>query len=174
MIGRVRDIDPWLPFGKRPVGALVNTVVLHASAGSTLEGAISTLRARGLSYHFLIEKDGTVWKGCPVLGQAHHAGESDGPQGKYVNRYSIGVCFINENDGRTPITAAQLEAAKRLIPELKPQMYSYKWLCTHWAITVGPDGRARKTDPRLVDVPALASAVGLSPWKPSHQERYSV
>lgn len=170
----IHPIEPWLQFGKRPVGTHINTVVLHATAGSTIEGAISTLRQRGLSYHFLIDKDGTVWKGCPISGQAHHAGESDGPQGRYVNKYSIGVCFVNENDGKHPITAAQLEAAKWLIPQLKPGMYSYKWLCTHWAITVDPKGRARKTDPRLVDVPALAAAVGMAPWKPAHQEKYSI
>lgn len=170
----IRRVDPWLHFGQRPLGIRVNTVVLHASAGSTLEGAISTLRNRGLSYHFLIDKDGTVWRGCPVLGQADHAGESEGPQGKYANRYSIGVCFVNENDGRNPVAPAQLDAARWLLPELKGQMYEYKWLCTHWAITVDARGRARKTDPRLVDVPALAAAVGLTPWKPAHQERYSI
>lgn len=168
------DGKGWFAHRDRPVGVRINTIVLHASAGSSLSGAVSTLRAKGYGYHFILDKDGTIWKGAPILSSVGHAGESVGPQGKYCNRYSIGVCAINENDGVRAWTKAQLDAVVHLLPTLKPSMDSYGYLCTHYAITVKPGGSARKSDPRLIDVPGIALATGLTPWKPAYAVKYAL
>ena len=47
----------WLANRKRTKA--LTTVVLHATGGSSLSGAVSTLIARGLSYHYIIDKVGT-------------------------------------------------------------------------------------------------------------------
>ena len=175
-IQNVRDFDGkgWFAHRPRPRGMRPDTVVLHATAGATLAGAISTLRDRGLGYHYLIDKSGEVWKGAPTLRQVGHAGESVGPHGPSVNGYSIGVSWVNLNDGEDPLTPEQIASAIALLRELKVGLSDLKWLTTHYAITVLPDGSYRKSDPRGVDVVALASASGLRAWKPTWTKRYAL
>lgn len=168
------DGKGWFRHKSRPPGTRIATIVLHASAGSNLSGAVSTLRAKGYGYHFLIEPSGQVWKGAPISSNVAHAGVSVGPQGPSANAYSIGVCLINLNDGVHAPTAKQLEALEELLPMLKPGMDEYKNLCTHYALTVKPSGKYRKSDPRMVDVTGLAAKVGLTPWKPSYSPKYAL
>lgn len=168
------DGKGWLKHKSRPPGTKIDTIVLHATAGSNLSGAISTLRSKGFGYHYMIEKNGQVWKCAPMASNVAHAGESKGPQGRFCNQYSIGVCFVNENDGVRKPTAAQIASVKELLPMLAPGMANFKWLTTHYAITVKPNGTSRKTDPRLVDLVAIADAVGLTPWKPSYATKFAL
>jgi len=127
----------------RPRKKPITTIVLHATAGSTLGGALSTLRLKGFSYHYLIDKDGTVTKGVPYGRVAFHAGESMGPDGPNVNEYSIGISFVNRNDGKDPYTAAQTVSCENLIKELCNAVPLH-WLTTHYAIS----GFRGKTDPK--------------------------
>jgi N-acetyl-anhydromuramyl-L-alanine amidase AmpD len=161
------------PFASKARTKPVTTVVMHSTAGTTLAGAVSTLRAKGLGYHYLIERDGTVHKGCATSRNCGHAGESVGPDGRHCNSYAIGVSFVHPNDG-TPIDQRAIDAAGELLKALADAIPSLEWLCTHWAITVKPNGSARKTDPRGCPLSALASQAGLKPWKPSYATRYSL
>lgn len=172
----VGDFDGkgWFAHRARPSGVQTDTVVLHATAGASLAGAISTLRARALGYHYLIDKNGQVWKGAPTLRQVGHAGESVGPNGPAVNSYSVGVSWVNLNDGKDPLTSEQISSAIALLRELKVGLPELKWLTTHYAITVQPSGRYRKSDPRGVDMMVLASETGLRAWKPEWAERFAL
>ncbi len=151
----------------------ITTVVMHSTAGSTLAGAISTLRKKRLGYHYLIDVDGKVWKGAPTSANVGHAGTSAGPDGSGVNGYSIGVSFVHLNDGR-PIPAVQIDAAMELVKELADKIPSLEWLTTHYAITVLKNGTYRKSDPKGCPLSAIASHAGLKPWKPSYAARYSL
>lgn len=153
-------LTKWLAFRNRVKPC--TTVVMHASAGSSLAGAVSTLIKRKLSYHYLIEKSGRITKCVPASKVAFHAGESLGPDGKWVNAYSIGISFVNLNDGKDPVTIEQYIAARDLIIDLRKQFPELKWVTTHYAISPG-----RKTDPKpmnLAKLRAFAKEVGLSPW----------
>lgn len=97
-----------------------------------------------------------------------------GPDGPNVNRYSIGLSWVNLNDGVQPITGAQLAAAQQLLVILRQGLPSLKWLTTHYAITVRQDGGYRKSDPRGIDVPKLALASGLAAWKPDWAKRFAL
>lgn len=121
----------------------VTTIVLHATGGESATGAISWLRKIGLSYHYVIAKDGTVYKAVPYGREAFHAGKSVGPDGPNVNRYSIGISFANRNDGKDPYTKEQIEAARELIKDLADALPDVVWLTAHYAISPG-----RKSDPR--------------------------
>lgn len=164
---KIIPITPWLSHGIRPKGVLVNTVVMHATAGSTAAGAISWLKhlrdnpnpGDDASYHFIIDEDGSIYKGVPISKRAFHAGKSVGPQGENVNRYSIGVAFANRNDGLDTYSEAQENAARWLIPQLRSQMDEYKFITTHYAISPG-----RKTDPKAYGIHALAQDMGLAYW----------
>ena len=171
---QIKTVDKWFAHRSRRMGTLVDTIVLHATAGASLSGALDTLRARKLSYHYIIAKDGAIWKLAPVRDVAFHAGASIGPKGAGVNEHSIGVCFVNLNNGKDPYTAAQLESCEWLLRELKPAMDEYHWLCSHWAITVTPKGTARKTDPRGFALVAMAEKVGLTPWKSDYAKDYTL
>lgn len=143
----------------------ITTIVLHATAGGSLVGAITTLYKKKFSYHFLIDKDGTEIKGVPYNDVAFHAGESTGPNGRYCNGYSIGISFVNKNDGKDPYTWEQYLACERIIHELLTKdmkvKATCKWLTTHYWISPG-----RKTDPKNFDVERIAKATGLTIWKP--------
>lgn len=116
------------PFRSRRRRAAVTTAVLHATAGSSLDGAIATLDQRGLGYHYLIDKQGHVHKGCPTSRETYHCGLSKGPDGPFVNRYSVGISLVNLNDGHDPYTRAQLDSVIELLKELKSAIPTLRWL----------------------------------------------
>lgn len=153
-------LDPPLQSGLRPPGAVVDTVVLHATAGSSLAGAVQTLRLRGLSYHYLIDRSGAITKCCPASCRAFHAGQSFGPQGRWCNAYSVGISFVNLNTGTDPYTRDQQRSAQALVDALKTQ-FPLRWLTTHYWVSPG-----RKTDPKNYPVEKLALATGLKLWRP--------
>ena len=164
-------IEP--PFYSKPRTKQVTTIVLHATAGSSLTGAVSTLHDKGLGYHYLVDKLGVVHKGCATSRNCGHAGKSIGPDGEHANGYSIGVAFVHPNNG-SAISEAALEAARSLCKTLADAIPSLEWLTTHYALTVKPSGSYRKSDPRNCPVEAIASFAGLKPWKPSYASRYSL
>lgn len=149
-------LKSWL--ASRSRRAKVTTIVLHATAGSSLAGALSALKSRELSYHYIVEKDGTVTKCVPYGRVAFHAGQSSGPEGANVNGYSVGISFVNRNDGTDPYTEVQIQACDQLIRELKAAVPSIVYLTTHYAISPG-----RKTDPRGFPC-SKVNSVGLQMW----------
>lgn len=157
----IKTLGYWLASRARKVPC--DTVVLHASAGSTFSGALQALKQRELSYHYIIEDeretDGLVRKCVPYGRVAFHAGKSFGPKGSNVNNYSVGISFVNRNDGLDGYSKAQIQAARDLILELKQAIPTLKYITTHFAISPG-----RKTDPRNFPVKELAAAVGLETW----------
>lgn len=151
---RIKVLAKFLPSRSRR--AEVSTIVLHATAGSSLSGALSALWARELSYHYLIEKSGAITKAVPYTREAWHAGKSFGPEGEGVNRYSVGISFVNRNDGKDPYTQEQIEACRELVGTLKAAL-PIKWITTHYAISPG-----RKTDPKGFPVSQVDN--GLTRW----------
>jgi len=139
-----------------------DTVVLHATAGSTFSGAVSALKARELSYHYVIEdqreSDGVVRKCVPYSRVAFHAGESEGPHGSNVNNYSVGISFVNLNDGVDGYSLKQYAACLELIETLK-KVLPLKYITTHAIISPG-----RKTDPREFPIEQMAHDCGLELW----------
>lgn len=147
----------WLPH--RSMKDSPTTVVLHATAGKSAMSSIAWLRKIGLSYHFIIERDGTIYKLVPLSKQAFHAGVSVGPNGRNCNRYSFGVAFANTNDGEK-ITDAQESACEELIWVLKGAHPTLEYITTHRLISPG-----RKTDPKGYDFIPLAKRSKLRPWR---------
>jgi N-acetylmuramoyl-L-alanine amidase len=69
-------------------------VVLHYSAGSTLIGAVETLRNRGLSYHVLVDTRPFTIKGAHA-GRSNWKELADLDNGTSLNNDAIGISFIN-------------------------------------------------------------------------------
>lgn len=136
------------------------TIVLHATAGGSLNGALVTLGIRKLSYHYIIDKDGSITKCCPISKVAYHAGKSFGPNGSNVNDYSIGISFVNRNNGKDDYTPEQVKACVELIKMLKPSLPNLKWLTTHYWISP-----KRKTDPVGLDVNSINKNIKAVVWR---------
>jgi N-acetylmuramoyl-L-alanine amidase len=162
----IYPLDKWLPSSARPAGIEVDTIVMHATAGTTWSGALRTLWDRELSYHYGIEDqrevDGRVWKGVPISRKAWHAGKSVGPHGKDVNRHSIGITLVNANTGFDPYSEKQYASSVTLIRMLIEGGVKLKYLTSHALISPG-----RKTDPLGFPIKYLAADTGLELWRPS-------
>jgi len=151
----------------RPTRLALDTIVFHATAGASLASDLRALRAEGYGYHYLIDRDGTVYKGAPTSMSVAHAGVSVGPQGAGCNRYSIGISFCNRNDHIEKITPSQLASAVELVKELGAAL-PIKWITTHRLITMDPvhKGRSRKVDPRDFDLKVMSDETGIPYWEP--------
>ncbi len=141
-------------------GATVDTIVLHATGGSSFDGAVRWLcdpKSR-VSAHFVLGKRGELAKLVPLSRAAYHAGRSRLPDGcAGVNRRSIGIELVNRSDGVDPYPPAQRSRLKALLTELV-RAFPIRWLVSHARIAL-PAGR--KSDPRGLDVQALAREFGL-------------
>ncbi|MCL6534369.1 MAG: N-acetylmuramoyl-L-alanine amidase [Armatimonadetes bacterium] len=131
-------------------GIAVDTIVLHATASSS---ATSTLRWfrntwSKASAHYIIDKDGTVYKCVPDHMSAWHAGKSFLPQ---ANRRSIGIELVNRNNGVDPYPDAQLLSLRQLIIDLK-RKHPIRYLVSHAEIA-RPKGR--KSDPKGLNMQEL-------------------
>lgn len=156
----IKNLERWL--SSRARRQLCTTVVLHATDGASAGSSISWLRKIGLSYHYVIERDGSVTKCVPVGRVAFHAGKSLGPDGPNVNEYSIGISFANHESIGEHLTAKQIWAAEQLCKELKASMPELEHLTLHRVISP-----RRKKDPSQlsrVHWEAIASASGLRVW----------
>lgn len=178
----IYPLDPPLAHHLRV--ASPSLIVLHATGGSTASGAIDTLREKGFSYHYLIEgpreQDGKVIKCVPASSVAYHAGNSYGPHEEQahvsshqddgsnfvahcsVNSYSLGVSFVNMDDGVAPYSEAQVDSAAELVKELVAAYPTITAITTHKIVSPG-----RKTDPTGFDVASFGQRVGLPVWRPS-------
>lgn len=88
-------------FGPRRGGAGVDLIVLHYTAMDTAEAALARLcdPETELSAHYLIAKDGTLYRLVEEDQRAWHAGEGAWAGHDDVNSHSIGIELDNPGDG---------------------------------------------------------------------------
>ena len=76
-------------------------IVVHYTSGTTLRSAVDTLRSNGLSYHVLIDVDGSCHQAMPFDRAAAHAGRSNWKAAgglvneSSLNRSSVGISLVN-------------------------------------------------------------------------------
>ncbi len=77
-------------------------LVIHYSVTDTVAAAVTALNAANLSYHILIEKDGTAYQTRRFTEHAAHPGlsnwkaQSDVTLGSSLQRGSVGICLMNK------------------------------------------------------------------------------
>jgi flagellum-specific peptidoglycan hydrolase FlgJ len=92
----------------------IDGAVIHHTGGGSMSGAIETLKQRGLSYHYIIDKDGTVKQLIPGKGIGYHA--------ESYNVNTFGIALVAEDDSK--VTAAQISASISLNARLA-STYNY-------------------------------------------------
>jgi len=78
-----------------------SSIMLHTTLGSTVIGAVETLKARGLSYNYLIS-GGVVYELVNWSNSAWHAGVTSGMNlrsrafygSRNPNKHSVGIAFV--------------------------------------------------------------------------------
>ena len=104
-------------------GAAIGMVVIHGDAGKTDEGTASWLQAEesGVSYHYLVGRNGDVYQFVPEDAKAWHAGQSQWGAmtvGNSVNPTSVGVAFANDGSGDEMYTEHQYRAGAELVADI--------------------------------------------------------
>ena len=123
-------------------------IVLHATGPGSLRGILEYLcdAKSKVSYHGLIASDGTYYNLVPTDRTAWHAGVSEWNGVQNVNGISLGLAFVNPNDGVIPLTPQQIAVGKGVIQYWR-QQYAIEAVTTHAAVAL-PKGR--KSDPEAV------------------------
>jgi AmpD protein len=124
----------------------IDTIVLHSSYDAigtdsySVSGVIAEWKDAGVAPHYLIARDGQIYRLVKDENIAYHAGVSKVPDGRTnVNDFSIGIEILNTKTDT--YTDAQYISVKKLIASLKEQ-YAIKYILGH--DDIAPD---RKSDP---------------------------
>ena len=144
--------------GARPLGTIVDTIVLHADASPTADASVSWIVSpkSQVSYHVLVDREGTVYTFVPIQRRAWHAGVSSFQGRPNCNDYSIGLAFANKNDGVEPYTDAQYAVGAALCASYMRlhRAITLDRITTHAIVSPG-----RKTDPKGFDLDAFRALV---------------
>ena len=139
-------------WNERPRGTVIRAVVLHATEDAHTENAVAWCctpapkNPKPVSYHVIIDRDGTVIQLVDAAKRAWHAGVSEFDGRTNVNDFTLGLSFSNRNDGAEAYPDVQLAVAAAVIAG---------WIKVYPAITLDrlpmhrtiarPEGR--RTDP---------------------------
>lgn len=132
-------------FGARKAGAAVRLIVLHDTGGSA-DSALGWFAnpAAGVSAHYVIARDGRLFRCVPDDKRAYHAGVSECFGYFDVNHWSIGVELEDKSD-TDPYPDAQLEALLGLLEDLaRRYQIPLNRIVSHADVAMP---RGRKVDP---------------------------
>lgn len=120
------------------------SIILHTTLGNTYRGAFDTLKIRGLSYHYIVDTDGTIRELVPIDRSAWHAGVKSNPNARVrsfygndnPNRRSIGISVVRR--GQPSLEPEQRDAVVWLIKNIGHRTgvrYNADNIFTHHEIT---------------------------------------
>jgi len=148
--GHITAPTEWVPYrpltGYRKVRRLAmlgldqpDTIVIHATAGGSTDGAMSVMRAGKASWHYIIPDENEPEHGhhalqcVPLDSAAWHVLSSvkhptDGK--KNINDRSFGIELVNRQDGNDRFSAWQVLVTAQIVTKLR-SFYPIKYLVTH-------------------------------------------
>ena len=166
------------PLSTRSRSAQPSVVVLHATAGASAMSSINHLRSVGLSYHYIIARDGRdsartnqADSSAPIVFHcvadrhrgAHVGSTIPAPSGQgSFNECSIGISLANRQDGQDRYTAGQIAALDALLAHLKQTHSSLRWLTNHAFIQPW-----NRSDPLSINADDLAARHGYTVFRPT-------
>ncbi|PIP28516.1 MAG: hypothetical protein COX29_00810 [Candidatus Moranbacteria bacterium CG23_combo_of_CG06-09_8_20_14_all_35_22] len=125
----------------------IDTIIIHSSYNAVgkdshnLEDIIyKEYKPYGVSPHYIISRDGKIYRLVLDKNIAYHAGESKVPDGRTsVNNFSLGIEIVNTKSEKP--NEAQYNALRNLLTYLKSE-YKIKYMLGHSDIAP-----SRKDDP---------------------------
>lgn len=127
-------------------GRKIDTIIIHSSYNALggdpydLDKLLAEYKQYGVAPHYLIDREGKIYKLVEEKNIAYHAGESKVPDGRTnVNNFSIGIEIMNKEDDK--FTGGQYGALNDLLRYLSSK-YKIKYVLGHNQISSG-----RKSDP---------------------------
>jgi len=146
-VSLLKVVDKLIDFGYQNIASRdIDTIIVHSSYDAlgqdkfSVSGIIKEYEEYGVSAHYLISRDGTVYRLVADKNIAYHAGISKVPDGRTgVNNFSIGIELINTKTDK--FTEMQYQSLKKLIIQLKNN-YKIKYVLGHNQVAPG-----RKDDP---------------------------
>lgn len=126
----------------RKIEVLIIHSVFNNSGGDKYDAnlIIKQFSRYHVSAHFLIGRNGEIFRLVDEKNISYHAGKSMLPDGRRgVNSISIGIELMTSFDD--PVTPGQMESLLQLTTELQKK-YKFKYILRHSDIAPG-----RKTDP---------------------------
>ncbi|MBI5877177.1 MAG: N-acetylmuramoyl-L-alanine amidase [Chloroflexi bacterium] len=134
-------------YNDRPPETVPNAIVLHATVGESgpslnwLANPVS-----GVSVHYLVDRDGSVYQMVDEVQRAWHAGPSFYNNLSDWNNFSIGIEMVNRNDGVDPYDPRMVAATRKLCAYLvRRYAVTPDMIVTHAMISGAITG---KSDPR--------------------------
>lgn len=128
---------------RRDVDAItgIRAVVIHATAGSSSEGAVSVIKDGTASFHWLVPDENEeahekhVWATCHEARRAWHvraqASHNDVYLGQQqVNDYSLGIEIVNANE-RDPYSDWQVEATAQIVRYCWEKYPNLRYIVSH-------------------------------------------
>ncbi len=95
---------------KRPAGTTVDRIILHHTGDDAAIKTYNTLLKRGLSVHYIIDRDGTIYYALGEDKIAYHA--------ENWNRRSIGIEIVNTGHENMEYTEQQYVSVKKLVDDI--------------------------------------------------------
>lgn len=152
-------INKKVNFGRKNTSGKKNDVIIihsvyNASGGDQydVDLIIRQFAKYGVCAHYLIDREGTIFRMIDEKDIAYHAGASKLPDGSTgINNRSIGIEIITSLT-EAP-TEAQITAAKQLVKDIQSR-HNIKYVLRHSDIAPG-----RKTDPWNMDWDAFRNLI---------------
>ena len=143
-------------------GREISMIILHYTGMKSAEEALDRLtnKESGVSSHYTIDEDGTIYQHVNEKDRAWHAGVSCWRNTRDINAVSIGIEIVNpgHNHEYRDFTETQIEAVRKLCLDIKVR-HEIEDVLAH--SDVAPD---RKQDPgELFPWQHLAEA-GVGEW----------
>jgi len=145
----LKIVDKSVNFGmhtvqNRSIDAVIIHSVYNASGGDKydIDLVINQFKHYGVSAHYVIGRDGTIYQLVSEKNISFQAGRSQLPDGQTaVNSCSIGIELITSKDSLDSPTKMQITTLVALVKNIKSR-YTIKYVLRHSDIAPG-----RKTDP---------------------------
>ncbi|MDD3322312.1 MAG: N-acetylmuramoyl-L-alanine amidase [Paludibacter sp.] len=149
--GELKIVDKTVSFGMREANnRSIDAIIVHSTFNNSggekydIDLVIKQFSSYGVSSHYVIGRDGTVYQLVKEQNVSYHAGKSQLPDGRTaVNTCSIGIEIMTSFD-ESP-TDEQIDALTLLVNDIKSR-YDIKFILRHNDIAPG-----RKTDPWNMD-----------------------
>lgn len=107
----------------RIAGVVVDTIILHHTGGSTFSSGYNTLTRRGLSVHYMVDIDGTIYYLVDEGKLAYHASG--------WNARSIGIEIVNTGKADMDYTDKQYTAVFNLVNNIVKRWPTISFDNTH-------------------------------------------